>query len=77
VTITVELLICEKCGTAHDSVPPVRTGVWNGKEETGVWAQDFTYYWDNYLSKGYVILCNKHKLEEIAQNVEGPSFAGI
>lgn len=76
-TITAETLICAKCGSEHDSVPEVRTDTWNGKEVTGVWAQDFTYYWDNYLSKGYVILCKSHKLEEIAQNVEGPSFAGI
>lgn len=76
-TITVETLICAKCGTEHDSVPPVKTDVWNGKEITGVWAKDFTYYRDFYLSKGYVVLCKSHKIEDIAQNTEGSSFAGI
>lgn len=75
--ITVETLICAKCGTEHDSLPPVRTDTWNGVTQTGVWAKDFTYHRDFYLSKGYVVLCNSHKLEDIAQNVEGPSFAGI
>lgn len=76
-TITEEKLICAKCGTEHDSVPPVRTDTWNGKIITGVWAKDFTYYHDNYLSRGYVPLCNSHKIEDVAQNHEGSSFAGL
>lgn len=76
-TITVEVLTCAKCGTSHDSVPPVKTGTWNGVEQTGVWANDFTYYRDFYLSKGYVVLCNSHKLEDISPNVEGSSFVGV
>jgi hypothetical protein len=74
VPITVEKLICAKCGTEHDSLPPVKSGVWNGVVQTGVWAKDFTYYRDNYLSKGYVVLCNVHKIEDISPNVEGSTF---
>jgi hypothetical protein len=77
VTITVEPLECAKCGTEHDPLPPIRTDMWNGVMQTGVWATDFTYYRDFYLDRGYVVLCKSHRIEEVAQNVEGPSFAGI
>jgi hypothetical protein len=77
VSITEEILICAKCGTEHDSLPPVRTDMWNGVEQTGVWAKDFTYYRDFYLSRGYVVLCKSHKIEDITQNAEGSNFAGI
>ena len=72
-TITKEKLICAKCGTEHDSLPAIRTAEWNGKVETGVWAKDFTYYRDFYLSKGYVVLCKTHKIETISQHEAGSS----
>lgn len=65
-TITKEKLICVKCGTEHDSVPEERTDVWNGKEVHGVWAKDFTYYRDQYLGRGYEVLCNSHKRDSIS-----------
>lgn len=65
-TITVEKLICAKCGTEHDSVPEVRTDTWNGVETTGVWAKDFTYVRDFYKGK-YVVLCKRHDRDSISQ----------
>lgn len=69
-TITVEKLECARCGSEHDSVPPVRTDVWNGVEITGVWASDFTYVRDNYLSKGFVVLCKKHERDVISHKTD-------
>ena len=75
-TITVEKLICAKCGTEHDSVPEVKTDVWNGKEETGVWAKDFTYVRDFYKGK-YVVLCKTHSRDSISKVSEKDLYFGI
>lgn len=76
--ITDEILTCAKCGTEHESLPPVRSDVWNGVVETGVRAKDFTYYRDYYLDRGYVVLCKSHTIETISQHEKGTSnFAGI
>lgn len=72
-TLTEEKLTCAKCGTEHNALPEMRTDTWNGIEQTGVWAKDFTYYRDFYLSKGYVVLCNTHKIETISRHTESAS----
>lgn len=76
-TITKEKLICVKCGTEHDSVPDERTDIWNGQETTGVWAKDFTYYRDNYRGKGYEVLCNRHKRDDISLTAEKDLYLGL
>lgn len=74
--LTAEKVICAKCGTEHDEHPPERTAEWNGKEITGYWAKDYTYYRDYYLSKGYVVLCNTHKRDSISHKTEREIIAG-
>jgi hypothetical protein len=66
VTITKETLICAKCGSEHDSVPEERTDIWNGVEQRGVWAGDFTYVRDFYKGE-YAILCRKHDRDSISK----------
>lgn len=78
-TLTKETLICAKCGTEHDSLPEERTDTWNGVEQTGVWAKDFTYYRDFYLNGNeYVVLCKSHKIEAVSHHQAGSTnIAGI
>ena len=64
--LTAEILICAKCGSEHDSVPTIRTDEWNGKEETGVWAKDFTYVRDFYKGE-YSVLCKSHDRDSISK----------
>lgn len=75
-TITVEKLICAKCGTEHDSVPPVRTDMWNGVIQEGVWAKDFTYVRDFYKGE-YTVLCKKHDRDSISKTAVKDLYFGV
>jgi hypothetical protein len=61
------VVFCIVCFAQHDKHPAEREDTWNGRQITGVWAKDYTYYNDFYKGGGYGPICLDHDRDEISE----------